>query len=197
LCGECLARVPAARLVCPHCTKSSLGGRLHTKCVRGDIDGMFAVWGNSGVVKKALSEIKYHYSREVVKSLVGLMARAIPPGMFEGDWLIVPIPLHVSRQRFRGFNQSSEIAKQLSKVLSFPVYEGVLVRERNAGQQVGRHRSERVRAMDGAFSVTGSVVGQKIILVDDVWTTGATMRSAALALKSSGAASIWCLVVAH
>ena len=197
ICEKCLKLVPAANLVCPQCTKSSLGGALHTRCLRVDLDGLFAVWSHQGVVKKALSEIKYHHSKDVVRDLVDILYKKLPQDLKGVGRVLVPIPLHRNRENWRGFNQSVEIGRRLSELTGMDIVEDLLVRTKNTGQQVGRHKSERAQAMNGVFASKENASGMDILLVDDVWTTGATMRSAASALKLSGASRVWGVVVAH
>lgn len=158
---------------------------------------MFAAWSHAGVVKKALSEIKYHHSKAVVKELVERLVQVLPTDIKASGRVLVPVPLHVKRENWRGYNQSLEIARQLSILTGMTVVEDLLLRVKDTGQQVGRHKTERSIAMDGVFSATKKASGLDILLVDDVWTTGTTMRSAAGALKISGASRVWGLVVAH
>lgn len=188
--------MPPANLVCPQCTKSSLGGRLHSKCITCALDGLFATWSHKGVVKNALSEIKYHHSKDVVGQLAELMVQKLPSDLLDGSKILVPIPLHRQRENWRGFNQSRELAYALSSLTGIKVNEDLLFRIKNTGQQVGRHKSERSSVMNGVFT-SARILGDEVILLDDVWTTGATMRSAASELKKAGAINVWGLVVAH
>lgn len=114
--------------------------------------------------------------------------------------LVAPIPLHRSRLRERGFNQALVIAKAVSKCLSVPVRNGLLGRSK----QTGRHRSgmdpiDRARSVERAFEVynPSGVEGRSILLVDDVYTTGATVGEAAKALVSAGAAAVKCFTIAR
>lgn len=109
--------------------------------------------------------------------------------------LVLPIPLHPRRQRRRGYNQSALLARPLSQALGIAFAPMALHRVRHTIPQVGLGPEERRDNVRGAFSADPCVAGHHILLVDDVLTTGATMRSAAEALLSAGAASVsaYCL----
>jgi ComF family protein len=110
---------------------------------------------------------------------------------------VVPVPLHRARQRERGFNQSAHLARQLGAHFGWPVVEGVLVRARPTVPQVGLEPAQRRTNVAGAFHcIDGSLAGKRLLLVDDVRTTGATLEAASLALHQGGAASIWAYTLA-
>jgi ComF family protein len=114
--------------------------------------------------------------------------------------MIVPIPLHVRRLRSRGFNQAQLLAHQLGAALGIGVNDLVLWRERNTKPQVDLSPIDRKKNVQKAFEAKpGSVKGINILLIDDVFTTGATMNSAADALLEAGAKSVsaYCLARAE
>jgi ComF family protein len=114
--------------------------------------------------------------------------------------LIVPVPLHASRLRERGYNQAELIARRVAVITAMPICATALSRIRPTGQQVKTSgRSERRENMRGAFVVTDgvAVVDRDIVLVDDVTTTGATLEDCARALKEAGASSVSAITLAH
>lgn len=114
--------------------------------------------------------------------------------------ICVPIPLHASRARKRGFNQSELIAESLCKHLGIMLEKNILVRTKETKSQVElKNHGEREANMSGAFSVSKpELIFQKtILLVDDVATSGATLNEAAVILKSAGARSVWGLTTAR
>jgi ComF family protein len=119
------------------------------------------------------------------------MARHLPQG---GDALLVPVPLHRWRIWSRGYNQSALIAAALSRRTGIPVAPDLLRRIKATPPLRGLGRRERAETVRGAFLVTaancGSVRGRHLILVDDVYTSGATAGACAKALKRAGAARV-------
>ena len=109
---------------------------------------------------------------------------------------VVPLTLDPHRHRTRGFNQSHYLADVLGQHLQTPV-QSSLHRLRRTAQQVGLNRIDRQRNMDGVFAWRGPTLHGTVILVDDVITTGATLTSAAAALQTAGAESIWACTLAY
>jgi ComF family protein len=119
-------------------------------------------------------------------------------GEFESADLVVPVPLHWTRRVARGFDQAERIAVPLAARLGLPV-AGVLRRRRATGAQARLGRAARLANLAGAFRVdrAQAVVGRRVLLVDDVTTTGATLEAAAAALLSAGAAEVFALTAAR
>lgn len=108
---------------------------------------------------------------------------------------IVPIPLHFSRLRQRGFNQSLEIARPIAKKIHAPLRPEWLVRTQATKHQVGQSREERLASLQGAFASKAAVQGKTVLLVDDIFTTGTTLRRATETLLKSGAFAVDIAVV--
>jgi len=133
--------------------------------------------------------------RYLGRLLAGLLSESATADDFD---LIIPIPLHPSRERRRGFNQSLLIAQILSDAIEVPVDSESLIRIRKTRDQTGLKRKERVKNMRGAFAVDNDaeLKGKAIILVDDVTTSGATAGEAARVLRNSGARRVELAVLA-
>lgn len=118
---------------------------------------------------------------------------------FPKSVILIPMPLHRSRERARGFNQASLIVNHLAQELGLMVVEKALVRLKNTKPQTGLNRDERGKNVIGAFGVKNhlAVKGKDILLLDDVLTTGFTMNEAARVLKEAGAKRVWGVTVAH
>ena len=126
----------------------------------------------------------------VARPLAGMMAERFPPWAQIPD-LIIPIPLHPERVRERGYNQATLLARLLCEQLSLEMDDNLLRRTRDTCPQVGLDRLQRRRNVAGAFSAHGALVkGRRVLLVDDVCTSGATLAAAAEALLEKGAASV-------
>jgi ComF family protein len=144
--------------------------------------------------------LKYSDRLDLVAPLGGWMARAGQELCADADEL-VPVPLHWSRLWQRRFNQSAMLAREISARTNVPVADDVLVRTRATAPQVGLARKERARNVQGAFAVEKSarirVKGRKLIVIDDVLTSGATADACARVLRRAGAARVDVLVLAR
>ena len=109
------------------------------------------------------------------------------------------VPLHPRRLRERGYNQSSLLTRELAKRIDLPVIEDCLIRVKQAKPQVRASdvRERRSNVADAFVCLDEGVIGKRIILIDDVCTSGATLESCAAALKSKGAVSVWGLTLAR
>ncbi len=147
-----------------------------------------AYFTNDGLLQHLLHGLKYKGKQEIGYYL----GRRLGLGLRETDWiasvdLIIPVPLHITKQNSRGFNQSKLIADGIASVTNQPVSEGMLTRVRNTETQTHKTRTERVNNMQDAFTITapGTLTNKHILLCDDVLTTGATLEACALALLAA------------
>jgi ComF family protein len=139
------------------------------------------------VVREAVHALKYE-GRHAISSTMGkLMAGSCRE--FEAE-LVVPTPLHVSRRRERGYDQAALLARAIARELSLPHDLNALKRIRRTRQQVSLGPEERRNNVAGAFAAVRQLDAETVLLVDDVYTTGATMDAAASALLQSGARSV-------
>ncbi len=153
-----------------------------------------------GELSRLVRGLKFDGRRNLVGLLSPLLARA-----FVRSWdrsqidLIVPVPLHPSRRRERGFNQAAVLARHLARMLAIPLSEEALRRVCRTLPQVGLTDAERKKNVRGAFLCRRRelVDGRRILLVDDVMTTGATVRSASTALLEGGALRVSVLTLAR
>ena len=195
-CGELCADPAAPPLLCPECRRS---GRPW--------DG-FAFHGPyEGLLREMVLGLKFHGRLGQGRLLAGLAADAwlraasrAGPGAMDpaGPDLVVPVPLHPKRLAWRGFNQSLELARELARTLSRPIAPAALARIRDTTPQSRLSGRERLGNIQGAFTAAPEIVsGRAVLLVDDVMTTGATVATAARALRLGGAARVDVLVVAR
>ncbi|KKU78672.1 MAG: hypothetical protein UY06_C0043G0011 [Candidatus Amesbacteria bacterium GW2011_GWA2_47_70] len=112
--------------------------------------------------------------------------------------VVVPVPLHEKRYRERGFNQAEVIAKSFAARHKLSCNSHLLFRVRDTGHQAGRERDERLKAVQGAFVITPhNSLPTTVLLIDDVWTTGATMCECCRVLKKAGIEKVWGLALAR
>lgn len=188
------------RAGCPFC---GAGNSEHTcaSCQKEVfLDGLtaFSSYANP-VVRKAIAEWKYVGDTGVATVLQGWIARAEP--MFAGqvgEGVFAPVPLHKRKRRARGFDQAGELADWFARSFNRPAYDllsRLLATESQAGRDIS-HR--RLGEFDNVFSVERSLdwIPERVILCDDVFTSGTTMDAAARALKDAGVKEVWGFVLA-
>src|SRR6266403_886633 len=152
------------------------------------------------IARKLVHALKYGDRLDLAPTMGRWMARAGRELLADGD-AIVPVPLHWRRQWTRRFNQSALPAEVIAKASGRMVAHGALKRVKATPQQVGLDKSERAHNVQGAFRVPtegkAEVAGRKLVLVDDVLTSGATVDACARALLRGGAASVDVVVFAR
>jgi ComF family protein len=152
------------------------------------------------VVRDLTHMLKYGDRLDLVHSLARWMTRAGAELLADAD-VLVPVPLHWTRLWQRRFNQSSVLARAVAKFSGVPAADHLLARRRPTPPQVGLARKERARNVQGAFEVPKAsrveVKGKKLVLVDDILTTGATVDACAKALLRAGASRVDVLVLAR
>jgi ComF family protein len=170
ICGECLAHEPAFSYA-----------------------RSFGLY--EGVLKRAISLLKFYGIKRLSRPLSDVMLKMKIP---EAD-VVIPVPLHEKRLRKREFNQSALIAKYLASSMGLRVMLNSLVKVRDTMPQVGLSSQARKKNIKGAFAVENDslITGKDIVLVDDVVTTGATVRECSKVLKKAGARNIYVITLAH
>jgi len=161
------------------------------------VDGIRSPFAFEGLVREAVHALKYRNLRALSAPLGRLMAGHTSATGTEND-ILVPVPLHPRRLRERGYNQSALLAEQMSIVTGLTVDNTVLFRRNDTAPQARTASLEaRRKNMSGAFVCADRrLKGIRVLLIDDVCTSGATLDACAAALKRSGAASVWGLTLA-
>ncbi len=213
-CRTAIRIIGPRETICPVCEKPALAGMTHPHCrTRYTIDGLTSVFCYDGIVRQAVKTLKYRYVSDLASEFISL----IPPFVLDelpsrrpNEATIVPIPLHPSRLRDRGFNHAEVLGRCLADRLQTAITTDILRRIRKTAPQVEmRNRTKRLANMEGAFAVTprfdklllkhGKIKSlfATVVLFDDVFTTGATMRDAAQVLKRSGVTTVWGMTMAR
>ncbi|GIW13598.1 MAG: amidophosphoribosyltransferase [Tepidiforma sp.] len=190
LCSRCEAALAPAvgPLRCANCSAAWEGTDFCPRCYGWrELAGVRAAFEHEGAARALVHRLKYQRYRALAPLMASHLARLaaeMPPSV----WL--PVPLHPSRERARGFNQ----AELLLRRAGLPRPPTRLRRIRNTGSQVGRTAAERAASLAGAFTVEGPPLDGLVVgLVDDVITSGATARECARALLDHGARQVWAL----
>lgn len=209
-CASCVSTIrpiEPAEAICPMCEKPAIDGITHPRCVtRYSLDGLTSFFHYDGVVRKAIKTLKYRFVSDLASEFIGLIPEdpisSLPKLLITQPLsaFLVPIPLHPSRFRDRGFNQAEKLGRLLANRLHIPIRIDMLRRTKRAEPQViMRNRKERLQNMNNAFSLNNLTIQQfnNIVLFDDVFTTGATMRAAANTLKRAGIKRVWAVTMAR
>ena len=209
MCPKCFSYATFVETgFCTVCQKAAIGGSTHPICQTAyGIDGVFSSLVYRGVVKKLIYQFKY---KPYLTNLQGILTDFFYEGLIQNEFFyrlqdeyscFVPIPLHPAKQRKRGYNQSKLLAEGLEKRFGIPVVD-CLERVKNTKTQVGLTQKERQENSKDAFILQASSSGilkkyRQAFLVDDVVTSGATLREAARVLKKAGVKKVWGVTLAH
>lgn len=199
LCSECIREAKIPKLACPKCNGLSPDGAAHIRCkdIVG-LGGRVSLWKYTGGIRKVITGLKYKFASEIVKELAEHAAKKISEKklFFPKNSVLVPIPLYWHRKNWRGFNQSEEIGKLIAEKIGWGFDKDLLVRKASKKPQAGLKREKRVTNIKGVFSLIKSPdKNTPIILFDDVWTTGSTVKEATRILKEKGVKRVNCLTL--
>ncbi|NLK98517.1 MAG: ComF family protein [Epulopiscium sp.] len=199
ICRVCKDTLPFIEgKVCQKCGKPIQDSKERTTCfdcVKNTpvYDKGWAVFIYEGMVKEAIYRFKYGGHKEYGKYLGKLMADRIRNQISEeGFDVIIPIPIHKNRKRKRGYNQAEELAKAISRELGIPMDVAILTRVKETKPQSGLSIMQRQNNLKKAFKIADTINldQMKILLVDDIYTTGTTMNYCAGLLKERGAKKV-------
>lgn len=197
LCGNCFARLrPISAPYCPVLgTPFEVSPGPDVRSAQAIADpppfrrARSAVLYND-VARKLVARLKYGDRPELARFCGRLMANA-GRELWGDEPVLVPVPLHRTRQFERRYNQSTELARAIGRVTGLSVDPGIISRSRRTRQQVGLSADARQRNVSGAFTARRDIVarlgGKRVVVVDDVITTGSTVRAVARALQRAGA----------
>lgn len=213
-CQKCLDEIDLIKKqTCSICERVSKKGRTCFLCRhKTKIDGVIAACSyKNKLIREAIEIFKYKFVKDVSIPLSALIIKILKTNGELKNWyqeillhkeifVIVPVPLHPRRLRWRGFNQAELLAKELSKNLGIKIENKILIRSRyNTPQVEIKNRRQRIENIRDAFGANNSleIKDKKILLIDDVCTTAATLSECAKVLKKAGASEIWGIVVAR
>ncbi|HUY75391.1 MAG TPA: double zinc ribbon domain-containing protein [Ktedonobacterales bacterium] len=206
ICAQCGLPLQAAAMSGAPILAPAVTSARCPECASGRgsvaLTGLRMAAFHEGGVRKAIHAFKYAGQRRAARPLGDLLAVAYHRYQREGMVadLIIPLPLHTARERERGYNQATLLARRLAARLRLPLRADLLVRLRATPPQVGLRWQARRANVAGAFALAGphaaaQLAGKRILLIDDVATTGSTLDAAAQALLLAGPAAIWGLTV--
>ena len=207
ICGDCLGRLsPVRSPFCKRCGKEILSEQAEFcgDCMRHprSFASGVSLLNYNEAARTSLAAVKYKNRREYLDFYSQAIARRY------GKWLaslrpdaLVPVPVHASRRRRRGFNQAEELARRLSALTGIPCQSDILIRNRKTAPQKELNPAERLKNLQSAFGLSPHYrehpedLPGVIVLVDDIYTTGSTMEACSRILLSAGADRVHILTV--
>ena len=202
ICPSCLLRLsPVKSPVCQKCGKEVWSEEIEycPDCVkhrRSFARGM-ALFNYTEEAARSMAAVKYKNKREYLDFYGAALAARYEKQIrrMHADAL-VPVPVHPSRKRARGFNQAEVLAICLGKRLGIPVGSGMLIRDKKTKPQKELSAADRLKNLSGAFRAGTIPEGIKtVLLVDDIYTTGSTVEACARALRSAGVSRVYFVVI--
>lgn len=206
LCEKCLEKLPRLpHQFCIVCQQPAPFGKTHPDCrTKNTVDGSISSLPyKDPQISKIIETFKYNFVSDLAPILSNLMVEQIKAqGLADYfiDFELVPIPLHTRRFNWRGFNQAELLAQELAEQLNLKIINDLLIRKRFTKPQVKLTAEERKKNIDNAFAINPDAsvgAGKKILLVDDVVTSGSTANELAKLLKRSWVSEVWIVTAAH
>jgi len=192
-CRKTLPRADEAKIFCRVC------GREKPLCTCHEIyfDGCVGCFAYEGAVRRAMHNFKFYKTPALAGAFGAEMANSLrQSGMDTRFDMVCCVPLHRSGKRARGYNQSELLAREIAKSLRIPCRPGMLTKLRKTPPQHTLSAKQRATNLLGAFDCRADLAGCRILLVDDITTTGATLNECAKTLKARGAREVCGCVLA-
>jgi ComF family protein len=190
-CIFCLENRLTSTIICPECEKIL---PCNPNLIAHGFENLVAPFSYQEPIKKLITDLKFNGQLKYAQLLGELLTQKIIQSKNPLPTLIIPVPLHPKRLRERGFNQAIEIAKVVGKKLHIPVDTESLIRTKNTKAQSDLKSQDRQKNVEHAFLLNKKIKGEHFAILDDVFTTGATIRSCiqAIGLNEKQKISVWC-----
>jgi ComF family protein len=204
LCPSCSMQIsPLPAPLCQRCSTPIIVGIPCKQCLYHPLtlNGIRAAGIYQEPLRSYIHALKYDGNTRLAEPLGHLLAQAYVDYGLRAD-AIVPVPLHRERQQQRGYNHAHLLAQACAAQIGVPLHDDILVRHRATPAQVGLKPGDRRQNVAGAFLctpafATSALHKHTILLIDDVYTTGATLEACATALFAAGATAVWGLALAR
>jgi ComF family protein len=158
---------------------------------------LISIFPYDGLLKKAIGKIKYHFVTDLVEEFIGLTL-SYWPSFETKKAILIPIPLYWQRENWRGFNQAELLGRKIAKAFGWEVRTDILIRQKHTQPQIELKSEARQQNIRGAFKINTDdklILNSKLVLFDDVWTTGSTLKEACKTLKKAGVKEVWGLTI--
>ncbi len=214
LCDDCRAILEISEHRYCLCSKNAIRLPLNNKsgkcpkCSNKKLNGIYSAlpYNEKSLTKKIIHLFKYppYYAKDLSSTLASLIIDHLQlleqdPKLFFRESVLIPVPLDKKKIRIRGYNQSEELAKEISRWGGVPLLNNILIKTKTTAAQMELAKKDREENLKNAFSCQNSdqIKKKKIFLIDDVYTTGTTLEECAKILKKYGAKEVWGIVVAR
>jgi competence protein ComFC len=192
----CLGCGKSGQYICVACIKL-----LPTLIGHGLVKGTNSIWPYGGVIRKAILALKYKYVYDIASELAELIVEVIKNiNFFPENIILTPVPLHPSRENYRGFNQAGEVGKLVAKKLGWQYVPDLLIRKIATASQTTLNAEKRMENIRGAFIPNTKYhlhdTGYSVVIFDDVLTTGSTINEARRVLLAAGFPKVFGLTIA-
>ena len=199
-CQDCYLELPFQHHSCQQCGQRFAAPTDYCgRCITNPphFDACFCPFQYKGAVKAAIQDFKYYEKPETVKQLAQLFIKELESNGVEHPELLIPTPLHTSRLRARGYNQSLLLTKQLSKQLDIPYNSKAIIKNKKTAPQARLKLKERQRNVKNCFQLSTFINAKNVAIIDDVVTTGSTANEIAKILKKNGVDYVHVWGLAH
>ncbi|MBU0546846.1 hypothetical protein KKA72_02610 [Patescibacteria group bacterium] len=203
ICDNCNVFLGESALICPVCDKLNFTGQKHLQCsTKYGLDGLVNIWEYEGITKAALHDIKYKGNFDIISEFIEkaflVMRKDISrfesflSFIFSKDVYIVYVPMYIKKEKRRGFNQSKIIARELEKITEKKTID-LLEKIKDTPSQTNLDREGRIKNVKDCFRIlpNSTFLPKKVVLVDDLWQTGATLKECCEIIKTNGVEEVW------
>lgn len=206
-CSECCSKIrPVEFQICPVCERASPFGQTHKQCLtKLSLSGFCSIFFYGGAIKEAIHKLKFRFATDLVEELWKISDFLLEEKrerdffllnkfLIEEKPIVIPVPLFWYKENFRGFNQAEILGRFLSKRFNLTLEKELLIRSIPTQPQAGLSQKERRKNIEKAFSVSSNILissSPNILLVDDIWTTGSTLKTCSRLLKKAGVKKVW------
>lgn len=197
VCGFC-NKILEDGYICEEC-------KQNIKCINSEyipfvqtsyFDKLYCSYEYVGIVRKKILDYKFNHKKYLCKTFAESMIEKLESDSLKYD-MIIAVPTSIKRKMQRGYNQSELIARLVAKSIKIPYVKNVIIKAKRNATQSKLGRNERIKNVKNAFKLTKDVNNKKILLIDDIYTTGATVNECSKLLKKAGAIEITVFTVAR
>lgn len=204
LCSSCKERIVSLKTqVCPVCQRVSFQGKTHPGCKTKEfLDGLVSLYHYRRPLKGMIKSFKYYQLKDLRETIANLAINVLKEKKIlfywqKNNFIFTPLPLFPARKLWRGFNQSEVILKEVCLKLNLPFNNDLIIRKKWTKDQAGLKSKERKENVQGAFEINKkeAVKNKNMVIFDDVWTTGNSLKECARTLKNNDANIVWGLTL--